>query len=345
MKQLMVHDQKAETVFDLIGSDENAMTYSLGWALAECDSFCRSLAVLLGITEGFSDATHIRLQEYVREKGFTDIELLDPGKHHIIIEAKRGFTVPSTNQLEKYADRLSADGDTKANKINKMLVVLAESDREDQWLAQHVPTSIKGIAVRAISWRKVQQAARDSMGSATYAEKRWLEKLSQYLGRVTTAQNQNSNEVYVVSLSQDLVFQEQKITYIDVVEKFGKYFHPIGGDKHGWPVKPPNYIAFRYHGVLQSIHHVESYIVIENFYPHFPVHQDSDIGVPLYLYELGEAIKPTHRTPTNDPQKHYTLYANARKYCFIDLLLTCGSIAEAAARTKERQNSVYSQDK
>ena len=343
MKQLMVHDQKAETVFDLIGSDENAMTYSLGWALAECDGFCESLSVMLGIADGFSDATHIRLQEHVREKGFTDIELHDPGRHHIIIEAKRGFTVPSTNQLEKYADRLSADGDTKAN---KMLVVLAESDRDDQWQAQHVPTSIKGIAVRAISWKKIQQVARNCMVSATYAEKRWLEKLSQYLGRVTTAQNQNSNMVYVVSLSQKIVFEEQKITYIDVVEKFDKYFHPVGGDKHGWPVEPPNYIAFRYHGILQSIHHVESYIVIENYYPHFPVHQDSPTGEPHYLYELGEAIKPTHRTPTNDPKKHYPPpYRSARKWCFIDLLLTCDSIAEAVGKTKERQNLVYSLDR
>ena len=57
-------------------------------------------------------------------------------------------------------------------------------------------------------------------------------------------QNQNSNKVYVVSLGKTEKFKGY--TYIDVVEKFGKYFHPFGRNKSGWPVDPPNYIAFRY---------------------------------------------------------------------------------------------------
>ncbi|MCG2728873.1 MAG: hypothetical protein L6276_01100, partial [Acetobacterium sp.] len=40
------------------------------------------------------------------------------------------------------------------------------------------------------------------------------------------------------------------LSWIDIVEKRNKYFHPMG--MNGWPKEPPNYIAFRYYGKLQS---------------------------------------------------------------------------------------------
>ncbi len=49
MTQLMVHGQKVDTVFELLGNNENAMTYSLGWALAKCDIFRQAVAKLLEI--------------------------------------------------------------------------------------------------------------------------------------------------------------------------------------------------------------------------------------------------------------------------------------------------------
>ena len=79
--------------------------------------------------------------------------------------------------------------------------------------------------------------------------------------------------------------------------------------------------------------------MIKNFYPHFSVAQNSQIE-PHSLYELGKAIKPTHRIPTNGPKGHYSsINRAARKWCFIDLLLTCESIAEAVAKTHEREET------
>ena len=334
MTQLMVHGQKVDTVFELLGNNENAMTYSLGWALAKSGFFSSALAQMLEVVNGFSNSMHIRLQDHAQEKGYTDIELIDPGEHHIIIEAKRGFTVPGKDQLEKYADRLLARADTKAK---PSLVVLAESDRDETWLELHVPPNVKGIPVRAISWRRFQSMALHSIAQASHEEKRLLKQLIQYLDKVTSMQNQNSNLVYVVSLNSS-TFSDSKITFIDVVEEFGKYFHPVGGSKGGWPVEPPNYIAFRYHGALQSIHHIESYTAIEDYYPHFPVPENSPAGEPHYLYTLGTAIKPPHEVRTNDANGNYpNLFRSARKWCFLDLLLTCDSVAEAAGKTRERQ--------
>ena len=153
-------------------------------------------------------------------------------------------------------------------------------------------------------------------------------------------QNQLSNLVYVVSLSND-TFCASDMTFMDVVEKHRKYFHPVGGDKRGWPSEPPNYIAFRYKGELQSIHHIQSYTVIENYYPYFPVPESSVLDSPHFMYTLGPPIKPTHRIPTNDPDKKKTkIIRSARKWCFIDLLLTCDSIAEAACKTQDRKREM-----
>jgi hypothetical protein len=216
-------------------------------------------------------------------------------------------------------------------------VVLAESDRDETWLKLNVPADVKDIPVKSISWRRFQNMALHSMAHASHEEKRLLKQLVYYLDKVTSMQNQNSNMVYVVSLSSG-TFSDSEITFIDVVEKFGKYFHPVGGSKGGWPVEPPNYIAFRYHGALQSIHHIESYTVIENFYPHFPVPKKSPTAEPHYLYTLGAAIKAQKHTPTNDPNGRYPqFFKNGRKWCFLDLLLTCDSVAEAAGKTRERQ--------
>ena len=339
MTQLSVHGQKVDTVFELLGSNENAMTYSLGWALAECDVFSQKLAEMLGLSGGFSDAMHIRLQEFAPQKGFTDIEIIDPGRFHIVIEAKRGFNIPSTDQLEKYADRLLGSPDTKAK---KMLLVLAESDRKEQWLArqvrEHVQEHVKQVEVKAISWKQFQNMANDCVAKAKkHSEKRLLRQLIGYLKKVTTMQNQTSNLVYVVSANNYVFFKDIGSSFIDVIEKHQKYFHPVG---KGWPIEPPNYIAFRYRGKLQSIHHIESYTVIKDFQEAFNLPSPHPTNSPHYLYELGSAIHPPKEVRTIDKSKGYTqIQRAARCECFIDLLLTCDSVSEASAETKLRRNA------
>ncbi len=334
MTVLTAHGRNIETVFELFGESENAMTQSLGWALAKCPTFSTGFARMIGVENGFSDAMHIRLQEYQALKGFTDIEVVDPGRHHIVVEAKRGFTVPGMPQLEKYVDRLHQNHDRKAKKL---LAVLAESDRDERWLSLNVPSKVKGVPVLPISWRRFKHMARQAITPARHEEKRLLTQLITYLDKATSMQNQTSNEVYVVSLGAQK-FANSTITFIDVVEKFGKYFHPVGGGKGGWPVEPPNYVAFRYKGALQSIHHVDSYTVIERYDPHFPVPKNSKADRPHYLYTLGPPVKPQGPTPTNDPGgKYAAITMSSRRWCDLDLLLTSNSIAEAAKKTRDRK--------
>ena len=140
-----------------------------------------------------------------------------------------------------------------------------------------MPDKVKNILVKAISWSQFQAMALQCVIHANHDEKRLLKQLIHYLGKVTNMQNQYSNLVYVVSLSRD-TFSAADITFIDVVEKFGKYFHPVGGSKGAWPIEPPNYIAFRYSGALQSIHHEEAL---------HQVREACDQGQPLSIGLIG----------------------------------------------------------
>jgi hypothetical protein len=328
MTFLTLHNQKIETVFDLLGQKENDLTYALGWALARSPQFLMQLAITLGLKNGLSERVIIRLQEHSSTQGITDIEIDDPGQCHIILEAKRGFTVPSEAQLKKYANRLNAARDQPKTRL---LVVLAEDDRENSWLKQRVPNNIDGVPVKTISWQNFIKLAK-RIKSRDHAERHLLHQFIHYLRGATTMQNQNSNLVYVVALSNE-TFGCGDTTFIDVVEKYGRYFHPVGGVGGGWPYDPPNYLGFRYGSELKSIHHIESYDVISDYKPHF-TDTSTPIDRPHFLYKLGPAIKPSRRVPTNG--QDHTIYPSGRKWIYIDLLLTADSVAEAAYLTKKR---------
>ena len=118
-------------------------------------------------------------------------------------------------------------------------------------------------------------------------------------------------------------------TFIEVVEQFRKYFHPIGP---GWPVNPPNYIGFRWRGQLQSVHHVDAYEVITNFHPHFATVPSAEVD-QHFLYYLGPPIRPAHGVKTAD------IYPSGRVWAHLDLLLTSATIIEARNKTKEREEA------
>ena len=326
MTHLRLYGEKVDTFFHLLGKNENAMTKGLGWCLSQVPSFLDRLGRELKIPDLSDQQAIIKLQEHQSGTGRTDLEIHASGYAAFIIEAKRGITVPSTNQLEKYATRLVQLNDPNAK---RGLVILAESDRNDRWLSQQLPDRIHNIPVHALSWRKVQQMAGEARRSAGHKGKRLLGEFQTYIKSETSMQNQYSNWVYVVSLNQD-IFGGGNTTFIEVVEEYNMYFHPIGGEPSGWPVDPPNYLAFRYSGFLQSIHHVENYRIVTDLGPFFPDQPSKEEQNPLFLYQLGPPICPNNPTPTGARWR-----AN-RVWCFIDTLLTSETIAVAKTTTDER---------
>lgn len=333
MPTISVYGKELESIFELLGTKEDNISYSVGWALSNSPTFLKEflkLCVSEEILSEYSDEvenTIIRLQQYEKKKGFTDFEIELPGRFFILIEAKRGWNLPSANQIDKYLKRSSFVSNEAPI---KKLIVLSECEENYALNYQELPETQEVIGY--LPWKAVYSSVTKAISRSTgHAEKRLLNDLETYLRKVITMQNVESNRVYVVVLS-DQQIDGWTITFRQVVEDHQQYFHPVG---NSYPKEPVNYIAFRYNGRLQSIHHVDSYKVVTNQSQEFPdVCQDNREHEPHYLYQLGEAIVPRHEV------KNGKIYPTARLWCMLDTLLTCSTISEARDVSQSRLNAM-----
>jgi len=120
------------------------------------------------------------------------------------------------------------------------------------------------------------------------------------------------------------------LTPIAIVERFNRYSFPASGKRY--PKTPPNYIAFRYWGRLQSIHHVDDYTIVDRPEPHIPGVPDLVWDQPTFMLTLGPAIRPDHEVRTGSG-----IVRSGRVWVDIDLLLTSATITEAAERSRARR--------
>lgn len=322
---------KVRSIFDLLGDDENSLTASLGWGLAQCGPFLsRFIRELLRVsTIEVSNAT-IYLQRYGKEdQGFTDIEVISPGSFHVIIEAKKGWGLPSPNQLAGYAKRFDR---THSRSIQRHLAVLTECG-DDYARSCLGITELRGVPVTVITWSRVLRLLQQSISSVARQDRRLLGELGSYLSANMSAESQHSNQVFVVALS-DKTERGWGISWIDIVEKRKCYFHPVG---NGFPKQPPNYIAFRYRGRLQSIHHIDrkDVKVTANLHAEFPEIPANSTRIregEHFIYPLGPAIKPPHIVRSGNIR-------NRHVFCDIDTLLTSHTIIEAEQLSKAREKA------
>lgn len=327
MGRLFNNNQEINSIFSLLGTKENNITYSIAYALSSCRVFLRNFIKSVGgktLTDLEFERVKIVLQNYDLEPGITDIEILLPGEFHIIVEAKRGWTFPSIDQINKYLKRSSF----QSNQSFKKILIFNESTPE--FTAAHFPhQSIQGVSIEVISWKQIKRIVSASKSIGRDYENRLLKELDSYLEKISTMQRKHSNRVYVVSLGGKP--QGWAISFIDVVRKYNKYFHPVGGGKGGWPSEPPNYIAFRFNGKLQSIHHIDDYEVFRNPHDYFDEIPSTDNWELHYLYHLGPAIRPAHEVKAGEK-----IIRSMRVWAELDLLLTSSTIQEARDLSQQR---------
>ncbi|MFA5248250.1 MAG: hypothetical protein WC415_03320 [Patescibacteria group bacterium] len=325
MSEIFIHNKKIDSIFQLLGEKENDISFSVGWALANAHKF---LDVFLEETiewkEKYNpDDIKISLQRHEDNKGFTDFEIEYAGYFHLIIEAKRGWNFPTSDQLEKYAKRNSF---LKSSAKIKKILVLSESS-VDYASAHFNIKSVCDFDVEYISWRDIYCFSKKAGIKCSHAEKRLLIELNKYLENIMTMQKNDSNLVYVAPLSRQLPVDGATINNIDIVNKKLRYWHPVGG---GYPKEPPNYIAFRYNGELQSIHHVESYEVFTN--PHTIIKEVPSIewDRPHFAYKLGKGFKPVNVVKTGK------IFPSGKNWVMLDTLFTCKTISEARDVSQKR---------
>ncbi|MFB3107108.1 MAG: hypothetical protein ACE1ZA_19600, partial [Pseudomonadales bacterium] len=267
------------SVYGILGTDENSATFALGWVLDRSPAFAAALVNdLLGIRGIEHENLVIELQRHGSDRGFTDIEIICRNKYHIIIEAKRGWTLPSDIQLQKYSRRLSKDGQCGAT-------IVSMSAASGEYATNRLPKEVLGIPLVHRSWADVRQIALEAHRTTrSFEQKLWIRELAEHLKEYVSLRNSRDNLVYVVSLSNREIRDGGGYTWIDVVEKDERYFHPVGNH---WPVLPPNYIAFRYYGQLQSVHHIKDYKVVTDLSSLKARWPDTESD--HFVYQLGPA--------------------------------------------------------
>lgn len=325
MAEIRLHSRPVHTVFDLLGDKEDDITYSIGWGLAQSDAFAQALLAKAYGKRKVGEPTAIRLQESIRHQGRMDVEV-ETEELRLIVEAKRGWDLPTLTQLKLYVPRLK-----KTEPQQPMLLVIAESSAE--WVAlQKLPESIEGIPVRYMSWADVASLVASTANKCrSNSEKRLLRELHRYLKGLMNMQDVSSNLVYVVSLGTGPLYPGGPSFESFITEK-NICFQPVGGPGR-WPVTPANYLGFRSHGRLQQIRHVESYEIHDHPWELVYPGVGKKLGwanSPHFYYKLGPVIEPPQPVPTGG------LYGNGRHWCAIDLLLTSKSVREARDKTQGR---------
>jgi hypothetical protein len=315
-----------ENYFDLLGGDEDAITAAIAWTLARSPTLLRALLEnLAGYKGPLEDAT-LHFQRSERTKGRTDLEILIPGALHLILEAKLGWELPTTHQLELYTKR---DG-FAASPGTRLIATLSQADL--RYADLYLPKAVNGIPVRHLARRELMKLVTHAAASTrSLHEKQSLRELAHFLNKTMNRQTLDSNQVFVVSLSSNHLNPSWAgTTFIDVVERHRRYFHPVG---NGWPKTPPNYIAFRYGGELRSIHHIEHAEVIMDLAKTAPgVLPVAPVEDPHFLYTLGPAMRPSKRVPAGPK-----VVRSNHVWAALDLLLTSATITEAMQETKKRQ--------
>jgi len=318
---LTVRGSKAASVFRLNGADENSATYALGWVLEKSPNFCIAMInAWIGAPLPSQD-TVISLQKHGRDGGYTDSEVQAGLQFHVILEAKRWWDLPTEEQLLRYRPRLAAVGADVQR-------IVSVSSADAAFAHRRLPANIDGAQIVHQSWGDIQRLAKRVRAMATgFEEKLWLHHLIQHLQEFVAMDRLSDNTVFVVSLGVQPMVDGGEHTWIDVVEKDRSYFHPVG---KGFPVQPPNYVAFRYRGRLQSVHHIDSFEIAEDLSSVNPLWLKTQSD--HFIYRLGPSMLPQTEVRTGN------IFKNGRVYCAIDTLLSGAfkTISDARDETQRR---------
>jgi hypothetical protein len=318
---LVIHGSEIANVFRLLGADENSATFALGWVLDHSLHMRKLMVGMIFDKPQDIDECVITLQKHSLDGGYTDLEAQVANQWHFVLEAKRGWDVPSRRQLARYSPRLKS-----AKASLQRLVSVSAADQS--FAAEHLPRGVDGIAVSHLSWTDIAQLARKAQGLAGgFEEKLWLRQFVQHLQEYVSMERTTDNSVYVLSLGIQPMVEGKSHTWIDVVEKDHCYFHPVGNH---WPVQPPNYVGFRYHGTLQTVHHVDGFSVVRNLAGVNRLWPKTEVD--HFVYRLGPPMRPATEMRAGK------VYRSARVWCAIDTLLSgnYNTLSDARDESKRR---------
>ncbi len=330
---LSIRSAFPKNVFELMGKDENSATYALGWALERSPRFAALLVEAIAWRPIDVSDLRIALQKSGDDRGFTDIDLRCDKALHAIVEAKQGFDLPGIKQLSRYRPRLREAG-------FESVALVSVSAAPEPIARLKLPKEVGSAPVKHLSWGAVRGIAKKARSEAAgLEEKLWLRELIDHLEDYAAMNRTRDNMVYVVSLGSDAMRDDCDRTWIDVVEQDRSYFHPVGNH---WPMQPPNYVAFRYRGLLQSVHRIEGFDIVNDVSTVNPTWCSTDVD--HFVYKLGPAMKPPKPLRAGGPND--SIKRSARVWCAIDTLLSAQfeQLGQARDETNRRAREAEDSD-
>ncbi len=327
---LYAHDRLVTTPFGLLGTNENALSFALGYSFQQCVPLLHWFLKHLGIS-GVRQSSLQEARIYLQRtrssstgEGITDIEIHLPGCFHVIVEAKVGMTVPSIAQCRKYLPRLDA---TKEPYQRVVALVQSPDQSFVQDYARQAPT-LSGRLV-SFNWPQLFPECVRLMLSRTIPaqSKEWLRSFYSFLDQ-EFEMKAFSTEVWILSIDTKPLWPSG-MSFWDIHRKYSLYFDRTH------PTVRPLYLAFRVDGQLDGIYRVnriEHLIPIIDLVPELTNLKDDWAKLPHTIWHFGPRI------PLSSPLRTGSGMYNRRVRCDLDLLLTCTTVQGIEVEMGKRRN-------
>ncbi|WP_437191352.1 hypothetical protein [Planctomicrobium sp. SH527] len=327
--QLHAYARPVNSPFGLLGTNENALSFALGYTFQQClpflQYFLRQLKIT-GIQLRSLRNTRIELQRYrsdIAGQGITDIELHLPGHFHIIIEAKVGFALPTLQQCQKYLPHFS-------DEPHQILVAMVQSP-DDSFVERYSVEDCKltGHLV-SFSWTRLFAGCVKLMLSEKLAEhsKNWIRSFYNFLDQ-EYRMKAFTTEVWIPSINTKPLWSGG-MSFWDIHQKYSLYWDSTH------PTVRPLYFAFRVHGSVDSIHRVnriEHSIFIDDIVPELAQPRRKRQRVPCTVWHLDAPVSLPRSLKTGGG-----MY-NRRVRCDLDLLLSCETVQEIEEQMRFRRET------
>jgi hypothetical protein len=243
---LRAYDRIVTTPFGLLGTDENALSFALGYTFQQCPPFLQWFLRAIGISGVHQSTLHkarIDLQRHrsgKRAQGITDIEIHLPGHFHVIIEAKVELAVPTIKQCRKYIPRFQDEPSQK-------LVALIQSP--DRALLKGYAKQERALSKQLVGfhWADfIPECIRLMLGTSAPAhEMEWVRSFYSFLDQ-EYPMKAFSTEVWILPISTEPLWPNG-MSHWEIHQKYRVWW-----DYSQHSVRPL-YLAFRVDGKLDSI--------------------------------------------------------------------------------------------
>jgi hypothetical protein len=327
---LHAYNRLINSPFGLLGTDENALSFALGYTFQQCLPLLQWFLKQIGIASISClslQKARIDLQRHRSGdsgQGITDIEIHLRGHFHVIVEAKVGLAVPTIEQCQKYLSRFKMTNEP----VQKLVAVVQSTDQTFIKAYGQQDKQLSKKLVRFIWPQLLSECVRLMLGKSLSPEsKEWVWYFYNFLDGEYDMKA-FTTEVWILAVNTEPIWPGG-MSHWDIHQKYSLW----------WAYKEhtvrPLYIAFRVHGELNSIYRVsriEHSVPIRDRVPEMQTQKIKWFKDPATIWHLGPPVPLAKPLPTGAG-----MY-NRRIRCDLDLLLTCSSVQEIEVGMGKRRH-------